>query len=42
MMFKNLIRKTMEVYMNDMLVKSKVAKDHIKHLKQMFDILKKY
>ena len=32
MMFKDLIRETMEVYVNDMLVKSKVEKDHIEHL----------
>ena len=28
--------------MDDMLVKSKVAGDHVKHLGQMFDILRKY
>ena len=39
MMFKNLTRKTMEMYMDDILVKSKVAEDHVKHLEQMFDIL---
>ena len=33
MMFKNVIGKTMEVYVDDMLVKSKVAKEHIKHLR---------
>ena len=32
MMFKYLIGKTIEVYIDDMLVKSKVAEDHIKHL----------
>ena len=32
MMFKDLIGKMMEVYVDDMLVKSKVAEDHIKHL----------
>ena len=42
MMFKDLIRKMMEVCVEDMLVKSKVAEDHIKHLGQMFDILRKY
>ena len=41
-MFKNLIGKTMEVYVKDMIVKSKVVGDHVKHLRQMFDILKKY
>lgn len=31
-----------EVYMDDMLVKSKAAEDHIKHLDEMFQILRKY
>ena len=39
--FKDLIGETMDVYVDDMLVKSKVAKDHIKHLEQMFEILRK-
>ena len=42
MMFKGLIGKMMEVYVDNMLVKSKVAEDHIKHLGQMFKILRKY
>ena len=42
MMFKGQIGKTMEVYVNDMLVKSKVASDHIAHLADMFKILRKY
>ena len=33
MMFKDLIGKSMEVYVNDMLVKSKMAGDHVEHLK---------
>ena len=33
MMFKDLIGKSMEVYVDDMLVKSKMAGDHTKHLK---------
>ena len=33
MMFKNLIEKMMKVYVDNILVKSKVAEDHIKHLK---------
>ena len=41
-MFKDLIRKSMEAYMDDMLVKSKTAGDHIDHLNQMFNILRKY
>lgn len=32
----------MEVYVDDMLVQSRVAKDHVRHLREMFDILKKY
>ena len=31
-MFKDLIGKLMEVYVDDMLVKSKIAADHIEHL----------
>ena len=33
MIFKDLIRKTMEVYVDDILVKSRVAGDHIDHLR---------
>ena len=33
MMLKDLIGKSMEVYMDDMLVKSKMARDHAEHLK---------
>ena len=32
----------MEVYVDDMLVKSKMAGDHAEHLQQMFNILWKY
>ena len=42
MMFMDLIRKSMEVYMDDMLVKSMMARDHAEHLKHMFNILRKY
>ena len=41
-MFKDLIGKSMGVYVDDMLVMSKIAKDHIGHLNQMFNILRKY
>lgn len=41
-MFKKQIGKTMEVYMDDMLVKSKRAEDHIADLAEMFHILRKY
>lgn len=32
----------MEVYVDDMLVKSKVTVDHVAHLYEMFDILRKF
>lgn len=32
----------MEVYVDDMLVKSKTANEHLHNLSLMFDILKKY
>ena len=38
--FQLLIGKTMEVYINDMLVKSKECLDHMKHLKETFELLK--
>ncbi|XP_074350150.1 uncharacterized protein LOC141689690 [Apium graveolens] len=40
MMFKNQIGRTMEVYVDDMLVKSKDANDHIEHLMEIFNIIK--
>ena len=42
MMFNDLIRKTMEVYMEAMLVKSRMAGDHIEYVRQMFTVLLKY
>ncbi|XP_074322981.1 uncharacterized protein LOC141659938 [Apium graveolens] len=42
MMFKNQIGRIMEVYVDDILVKSKVANDHIKHLMEMFNILRRF
>ena len=33
MMFKDLIGKTMEVYVDEMLLKSKMAGDHVEHLR---------
>ena len=39
MMFKDLIGKSMEVYVDDILVKLKMAGDHIEHPNQMFNIL---
>ena len=41
-MFKDLIGKSMEVYVDDMLVKSKISGDHIEHLNQIFNILRNY
>lgn len=32
----------MEFYVDDMLVKSKEKKDHITHLQELFDLLRKY
>lgn len=42
MMIKDQIGKTMEVYVDDMLVKSKETADHVKHLEEIFTILRKY
>ena len=41
-MFKDLISKSMKVYVDDMLVKSKIVRHHIEHLNHMFNILQKY
>ena len=38
MMFKEQIGKTIEVYVDDMLVKSKTAADHVAHLSDTFDV----
>lgn len=32
----------MEVYVDDMLIKSREARNHVEHLSEIFDILKKY
>ena len=42
MMFKDQIGRTMKVYVYDMLVKSKNARDDVKHLDKMFAVLRKY
>nr|XP_009799615.1 PREDICTED: uncharacterized protein LOC104245668 [Nicotiana sylvestris] len=39
-MFKEQLRKTMEVYINDMLVKSTKKEDHVSHLKEALEILR--
>ena len=36
MMFKEQIGKTMEAYMDDILIKSKVTSDHVAHLTDTF------
>ena len=41
-MFRLLLGSTMEVYIDDMLVKSKQRSDHAMHLQQKFDLLRKY
>ena len=41
-MFAAQLGKTMKVYIDDMLVKSLKAEDHINHLQQTFDLLRKY
>ena len=42
MMFKEQIDKTMDVYIDNMLVKSKVVSDHVAHLTDTFKILRAY
>ena len=41
-MFRPLLGRTMEVYIDDMLVKSKQRPDHAAHLQQTFDLLIEY
>ena len=41
-MFKEQIGKTMEVYIDDMVVKLKNASEHVKDLAETFDILRAY
>ena len=41
-MFRPLLGSTMEVYIDDMLVKSKQHPDHAAHLQQAFDLLREY
>ncbi|KAF8077387.1 hypothetical protein N665_1041s0002 [Sinapis alba] len=41
-MFADKLEITMEVYIDDMLVKSLIAKDHIQHLSECFETLNKY
>ncbi|KAK0573370.1 hypothetical protein LWI29_007156 [Acer saccharum] len=41
-MFAKMLGSTMEVYIDDMLVKSLIAQQHIDHLRQLFDVLDEY
>ncbi|XP_010473468.1 PREDICTED: uncharacterized protein LOC104752905 [Camelina sativa] len=41
-MFADLLGKTMEVYIDDMLVKSLIADQHVQHLAECFDILDRF
>ena len=41
-MFRHLIGKTMEVYIDDMVVKTKEPEDHLADLKVVFDILRTF
>ena len=41
-MFRPLLRKTMEVYIDNMLVKSKERLDHAEHLQEAFELLRAY
>ncbi|KAM0010574.1 putative nucleotidyltransferase, Ribonuclease H [Helianthus debilis subsp. tardiflorus] len=42
MMFKDKLGDTVEVYIDDMVVKSKKAEDHLQYIKGAFDILDQY
>ena len=41
-MFKSLLGKTMEVYIDDMLLKSKERPNHVEHLQEAFELLRAY
>lgn len=40
--YKNLIGDSMEVYVDDMLIKNLQVVEHIEHLKRAFEILRRY
>ena len=42
LMFQKQIGNNMEVYVDDMLVKSKKARGHVKDLEECFNILRQY
>lgn len=41
-MLVDVIGKTMEVYVNNMLVKSLRIEDHVKHFEDVFQVLQRY
>lgn len=41
-MFKGQIEKIMEVYVDDILVKSVDEKDHVAHLEEAFEVMRRY
>ena len=41
-MFRDMIGRSMEVHVDDLLVKSKEGVDHIGHLAEAFDILRRF
>lgn len=41
-MFHDFIGESMEVYVDDMLVKSTREQDHLKHLEECFEIMKRF
>ena len=41
-MFKRLLEKTIEVYIDNMLVKSKERLDHAEHMQEAFELLRAY
>ena len=41
-MFQDLSRKSMKVYIEDLIVKSKEKANHLKHLAEAFSILRKF
>ncbi|CAL9006221.1 unnamed protein product [Prunus brigantina] len=41
-MFKNQIDKTIEVYIDDMIVKNQEKSQHVRHLEEVFNILRRY
>ena len=42
MIFKEMIRKFVEVYMDDMIIKSLKVEDHAKDLSQVFEVLSRH